>query len=389
MTQDKKPPADDKLDQDQAETPNESSDRPTETVANPAPGPAITEFQADSGRSSTAGAGLWLGVLNLLAVIALGAGGYLHLQDESNTEFRQQQRVDDLQETVNELDVARQGRNQRVTGIEEQAAETRRQVNELQRQQGRLKQQLVQTEAALAKLADQVQGGAHAWQRAEIEHLLLVANTRLQLQRDLEGAETALKLADERLAGLANPAYFEVRKLIARELGQVEAVPRLDLQALALQLDSLSSQVESLATRQPRVGRFDTELSISGGAPELPWHQRLWVSVQEAVGSLVSIRRDMDRREPLLPPDQSIYLRQNLRLQIESARLAALKRDTTNFRASLSQAESWLQRYFDTDKQAVNAALQNIRKLQALQLDPPLPDISGSLKALRRAGAEA
>ncbi len=352
----------------------------------PAREPATANPAAAAAPSRSGSAGLWLAVLDLLVIIGLAAAGYLYLRGEQQGQFAQQQQIDNLRNTVNQLDVAKQSRQQWFGDMEERSRESRRELTELQRQQVSLQTRLAQNESALGRLADQVQGGQHAWQRAEIEHLLLVANTRLQLQQDLDGAQTALQLADRRLASLSNPAYFEVRRKIAQELSQLEAVPRLDLQALALQLDSLSTQVEALATRRPKVGSFDTELTVTGGSPELPWHSRLWVSVTEAVNSLVSIRRDVERREPLLPPDQSFYLRQNLRLQLESARLAALKQDTANYRAALSQAETWLQRYFDTSQRPVSAALQSIAKLQGQQIKPVLPDISGSLEALRRTG---
>ncbi len=348
--------------------------------------PAPTRPPVAAAPSRSGSAGLWLALLDLIAIIGLAAAGYLFLQGQQRDEFAHQQQLESLKQTVNQLDVAKQSRQQWFGDMEERSRESRRELSELQRQQGALLTRLDQNEKALGRLADQVQGGQHAWQRAEIEHLLLVANTRLQLQQDLDGAQTALQLADRRLASLANPAYFDVRRQIAQELSRLEAVPRLDVQALALQLDSLSTQVEALATRRPRAGSFDTDLKVTGGSPELPWHSRLWVSVTEALNGLVSIRRDVERREPLLPPDQSFYLRQNLRLQLESARLAALKQDTANYRAALTQAQTWLQRYFDTGQRPVSAALQTIGKLQGLQLKPALPDISGSLEALRRTG---
>lgn len=333
--------------------------------------------------SRSGSAGLWLAVLDLLILIGLAGAGFLALQNFERQDFRQQQNLDNLGLTVNQLDVAKQGREQWFADIQERTRSTQRDLADLQRVQSAAQSHQEQIDRALSRLAVQVQGGQQAWQRAEIEHLLLVGNTRLQLQRDVEGARIALRLADQRLASMANPAYFEVRKRISRELTQLDAVPSIDLQALALKLSSLADQIDALAVRPPKVGVFSTEMRITGGDAELAWHQKLWVSLQEAIDGLVSVRRDVERREPLLPPDQTFYLRQNLRLQVESARLAALKLDSANYSAALRQAEGWLQRYFDAEQSSTAAALEAIRGLQPIALKPALPDISGSLNALR------
>ncbi len=369
------------------ETTAEAPD-PAPPAAEPEP-PLREETPQPARPSRIAGAGFWLALLDFLIIIGLAAAAYLGLQNLEHQRFGQQQDLTQLSQTVNRLDVARQGREQWFSDSDERSRETRREVAELLRQQAQLLARQEKSDQALARLANQIQGGKNAWQRAEIEHLLLVANTRLQLQRDLEGTRIALQLADSRLASLSNPAYFSVREKIAQELGQLEAVPRIDAQALALKLDSLTTQVDAMATRPVRVGQFDTELQFSGGPAESAWYTKLWISIQDAVSSLVSVRRDVDRREPLLPPEQGFYLRQNLRLQLESARLAALRLDTVNYRAALSQAENWLQRYFDSEQAACKAALQTIRTLQPMELKPALPDISGSLNALRMTELEA
>ena len=51
-------------------------------------------------------------------------------------------------------------------------------MDELQQARREAEQRATQTEQALAQLFAQVQGGQQAWQRTEVEHLLLVANTR-------------------------------------------------------------------------------------------------------------------------------------------------------------------------------------------------------------------
>lgn len=361
------------------------SDSPQTPPADPPP--SVVHSRASMSRTGLFG--LMLAIIALLAVIGLGAAGYLLSQQLQQQSFAAEQDRADLHKNLAAVQVDNKGRSQWFDGMSERSSKRERQIEALQNAQQQDASRQSKLEASLSKLSEQVQGGQQAWQRAEIEHLLLVANTRLQLQKDLEGAQIALKLAQERLQSLADPAYFNVREQIANELTRLDAVQQPDVQALALKLASLTNQVDALPTRQTWRGHFDTDLKLTTGPEQQPWHKRLWVSMEQAVGSLISIRRDVERREPLLPPDQSFYLRQNLRLQLESARLALLRGDSANFKAALRQADDWMTQYFDTEHNATKAARKTINTLAGQVISVALPDISGSLKTLRSVGREA
>ncbi len=372
-----------------ADAPRAEQDNPPQAAA-PTPPPAAPKVIANDRPASRSGiAALLLVLIALIAIAGLGAAGYLVVQNFEHQRFALESRVDALNTTVSELGVDSKGRGQWFDTMAERTRELERSQQELQRAQNDNRAHQQRVDGALQTLAEQVQGGQHAWQRAEIEHLLLVANTRLQLQQDVDGAQIALKLADERLVSLANPAYFKVREQITRELTRLDSVERPDEQALALKLSSLVDQVGALEIQETARGAFSNELKLTTGPEDAPWHQRLWVSLNEAVGSLISVRRDVERREPLLPPDQGFYLKQNLRLQLESARLALLKQDSANFKVALRQADEWLQQYFNPQQASTKAARAAIADLQKQTIKPALPDISGSLTALRAVGRGA
>ena len=343
--------------------------------------PRISEVQAVPSRAGSAG--LWLALLDLLALLALGAAGFLAFQALQGQGQAQEQRLETQRERISDLELAGQGREQWRSQANSRLNETESQLQRLQRRQEHLSARQDGAESAISDLSERVKGGQNAWQRAEVEHLLLIANDRLQLSRDLDGATLALRLANERIAILSDPAYLPVREAIAGEISRLDAVPRVDLQAVALKLGSLAEQVQALPVRESGRGIFRAEAARSRQAAEQRWYEQAWVAVQEAIASLVTVRRDVERREPLLPPDQEFYLRQNLRLQLESARLAALDRDAASYNAALRQAESWLQTYFDSERAGARASLRTLRELQGQTLKPALPDISGSLRALR------
>ena len=85
---------------------------------------------------------------------------------------------------------------------------------------------------------------------------------------------------------------------------------------------------------------------------------------------------------PLLAPDEAVYLELNLRLMLERAQLAALRRQQVVFEASLGTAREWLLEYLDQEEPVVTQVVSEIDGLLEVQLDQPLPDISASLSAL-------
>ncbi len=90
-------------------------------------------------------------------------------------------------------------------------------------------------------------------------------------------------------------------------------------------------------------------------------------------------------------PEQRWFLVQNLKLQLETARLAVLKEDTASLRASITTALDWLDAYFDRSDADVANAMESLGRMAELELRPDLPDLSSSLETVRasryRAGA--
>lgn len=219
-----------------------------------------------------------------------------------------------------------------------------------------------------------------AWRMAEVEYLLTVANHRLILAQDPDTAIAILETADERIKAIGDMSLLKVRKVIADELLALRAMPEVDVSGLALRVASLINSVEELPLRDKK--RIAIALNEKADVAPLDWRQipmALWNDVK----SLVQVRRHQQPTEPLLPPEQTQYLYQNLTLKLEQARLAVLQRDTALFRQSLGEAESWVTSYFEPESSAVTNVVASLKGMLKIELQPTLPDVSGSLRLLR------
>lgn len=235
-------------------------------------------------------------------------------------------------------------------------------------------------ESSLSALQGISSGLRDTWLLAEAEYYLQIGNAQLELAGNPELARIALELADERLASLGNPALTDVRRAIADELRGLRAMSDVDVAGTALTLASLADAVDSLALTQDVVEPDFSDPSVS---EELSGFDRAWASLKSSLSDVISVRRSDAPVEPLLPPDAAYFLRSNVTLQLQAARLALLKGEETLYEQSLADAENWLREYFDTDTRPVESALATIGELKNARLSPVRPDISGSLALLR------
>lgn len=217
------------------------------------------------------------------------------------------------------------------------------------------------------------------WLHAEAAYLLRLANQRLQLERDVEGAAALLRTADARLREADNPALVPVRREIASELAALEAVPAVDRTGLYL---ALNAQQELIAG-QPLAQDIE-EMTADAAIEEAPtggWQQQLSRFGNE-LKDLVTVRKHDEALEALIAPEQESYLRQSVRLVLEQSQLALLKEEQELFEASLGKALTLIRGYYDMDVSGVQSVIARLEALQQRSIRPELPDISGSQQAL-------
>jgi uroporphyrin-III C-methyltransferase len=273
----------------------------------------------------------------------------------------------------------------RIDGIQ---AEVGRELDTARRQQQAALDRQEQTQQAVERSVSQLRAqmgrSQDGWLLAEVEYLLRIANQRVQLQRDVATALAALEAADARLHELSDPGYLAVREALAAEIGQLKAVPAVDTGGLALKLASLEARVAEL---QPAGARY-VPARDRNGEPGASLAASDWREVPgivwQAIRRLLVVRSHQEPATPMLPPEQEYFLDQNLRLALEAARVALLRSDAEQYRASLETAQRWLVQHYDGEHPATASLGNELHHLLQQDIRPALPDISGSLRLLRQ-----
>ncbi|WP_455216940.1 uroporphyrinogen-III C-methyltransferase [Kaarinaea lacus] len=252
---------------------------------------------------------------------------------------------------------------------------------ELQLAHQSLQNENIALKATMDTVSAQLGRTTIAWRLAEVEYLLTVANHRLNLVQDRTTAIAIFETADERLLAIGDPGLLDVRKAIADELNLLRGISEPDLTGMALTLASLAKEVEKM----PLIFKERVDLATGNKQRAKPesWRE-IPAAMWEEIKGLVVIRRHEQPTEPLLSPDEAWFLHQNLRLKMEQAQLALLRRDTSLFRKNLEEANVWIQTFFDADSPVVSNARTTLDSLAGVELKLNLPDVSGSLRVLRR-----
>ncbi len=224
-------------------------------------------------------------------------------------------------------------------------------------------------------------GVRDSWLLAEAEYYMQIANAQLQLAGNPNLARLALLQADDRIRQLANPALTNIRRALSNELRALELINQPDIEGVTLTLASLAEVVQSLPLRQqidiPDEDDPENESELSG-------IDRAIASLKSTVGDVVSVRRTDEAVRPLIAPESAFFLRANLSLQLQVARLALLRGERAAFQQSLDDTDTWLGEYYDADSAQVQSARKTIVEIRDGLFDMAMPDISESLRLLRQ-----
>ncbi|MCS4505125.1 hypothetical protein KBTX_00327 [wastewater metagenome] len=327
-------------------------------------------------------------VLAIVSVLAVALGGWWGWQRYQAFAARQaslvdqqalKQRSDGLDERISELRGRLSSLDERTAGRDQRLAELKASLDAVTETQSQLK-------AQMDRVAELAQVNRDDWRRSEAAYLARVAVHRLRYYRDVDAALGALKAADGMLSALGGEVIAE-RKAIRQAIDRLLAVTEPKTDRIASTLAGIADGVDGLRLRAgaeplPAAKAADHGGEAGGEGARGPLG-RAWSEFRGAMGELVVVSGPEREVVPLRPIRERFFLRENLRLQLESARLAAIRGDGALYRDSLKRARDWLSRYYDDGDAAVADALDRLDALADRPVRVTLPDIQSVLAPVR------
>ena len=349
--------------------------------------------------------------VGLVALLALGLA------------WQSQQRLKQVEQEL----VRRQDNSQSEANI---ARDQARQAQDLSRDTAA---KVALLDARLAEVAvqrEQLEGLMQSMNRSRDENVVgdIEASLRVAMQQgtitgSAEPLVAALRQADERLARYKQPRLEGVRRAVTRDLERIKAVSVVDVSTLTIKLDEVVRQVDDLpllAVAQPgqdpsgtsgmsgtSAGQHPTpsapsaatkaaapRKAVSGASQagiaaeaEPGWWSRLWdqagdrwtalsADVWREARGLLRVTRIEHPEAALIAPEQSFFLRENLKLRLLNARLALLSRQFDTAQVDLREAQAMLDRYFDARSRKLTQTSELLRQVQgqSRQVSVPRPD---------------
>lgn len=247
--------------------------------------------------------------------------------------------------------------------------------------QSRDQQEVLQT------LYDQLAENREASAVAEVEQLISIANQQLQLAGNVKAALLALDAANTRLEPLTLPRANQLRETIALEIENLRKLPQVDVAEVSRQLESLSELSATLpliSERQPTLNESLTKANAPKDAKPMTTLEKLALPIWQDIKSLVTVERIDKPEPPLLSPDNALYLRENIKLRLLTARIALLQHDDVTYKSDLNNVSKWLNLYFDNKHPNTIKALNLLKKLADNDVNIELPQLTESMAALDR-----
>ncbi|MFB0899184.1 MAG: uroporphyrinogen-III C-methyltransferase [Polaromonas sp.] len=265
----------------------------------------------------------------------------------------------------------------------------------------------------------------------ELEANLRLAQQQAQLIGSAEPLLAALKSAEQRLARAAQPHLTPVQRAVVVDAERIKSAALTDVPAMLLKLDELVRLVDGLpvandvlrgemqaaAGLTAPVSEPEPLPSVSASAPSSSstptptilaaaadtthsgfaqffdlqalsrWSGLLLQGLREEAQSLLRVSRIDWPEAALLAPEQSFFLRENIKLKLLNARLALLSRQTDAARSDLASVQVSLTRYFDPSSRKTQAAKALLQQTQAQLRTTELPRFDETLAALATAAA--
>jgi uroporphyrin-3 C-methyltransferase len=258
----------------------------------------------------------------------------------------------------------------------------------------------------------------------DIESAIRLAIQQSQLTGSTQPLISALQGAEQRIERAAQPRLNPVQRAIARDIERIRAASLVDVPTLAASLDGTVRQLDELPLRNglptvttapvpeaasaPDSSAVTTAAAGGANAPadeagpataeveasawEQAWSRfnawrsstaaRWWAQFRQGTADLIRVSRIDQPEAALLSPEQSYFLRENLKLQLLNARLGLLARQFDTARADVQTSRTLVERYFDPAAPSTRLVLQTLTQLQQDLRQESLPRPDDTLAAL-------
>jgi len=317
-----------------------------------------------------------LSAVAIVIALAIGAGLYLNGKHQADSQAQTNQALSE------QLSALQQQLGSDKKQLTQQLDSTQAALQEARTQQDNSAKEL---ESLRDKVATISGNDTRTWLLAQADYLVKLAGRKLWSDQDVTTAAALLKSADTSLAEMNDPSVMNVRRALTQDISTLSAVSQVDYDGIILKLNQLSNGVDNL-----RLADNDSDDSpMDADSGELSsslkeWRQNLVKSWHNFMDDFITIRRRDNTAQPLLAPNQDVYLRENIRSRLLIAAQAVPRHQDEIYKQSIDAVSTWVRAWYDTNDAATKAFLAQLDELSQQNIAMDVPDTLESQALLEK-----
>jgi uncharacterized protein HemX len=333
---------------------------------------------------------LFIAMLALLFSVAAIAAGYKHWQRTIDKVRLNQSAISDLKNEIAALRKTTDSSSIRdefaktVHEAQQKNEDTIKALQTLQTQTAQtadsINAQLTQLGSLQVRLQPNTPEQANEWLIKQAELLLQTANREFAINQQPALALQAFKQADETLAQVSDVSYLPVRTQLSNDMNTVQNFKPLNVQDAVQKINEWIEQIAALNPANVQSTALDVQVEQQTKPKQSgDWETYKQQAFDKLDKAIVIKRLDQPLKTEMNVESQRLA-NTLLQLRLENAKTLLLTRQTEAFRAQLALIQTLLKQYHKDNK--LKTIQEGLQALSQVELNPSLPDISGSLKQL-------
>lgn len=353
------------------------------------------EAQPAIGTQKKSYVGIIFGIINLIFILLLMAGGFYlfsEMKDKQKAqgdvinkgdmrEIEASKQINAFQSQLGAMQSQIASFNQELAGKDNHFTKTLADFSQLHSE--KLESTRKELSEEVTQLKRQLGKTRGDWLVADAEYLLTVANQRLHLMADVNTTRMALEAADQRLRESGDTAAFKVREQIAKEISALEVVALPDIVGMYSSLQTLKQDVNTLAVLLPYAGKPLTESKqVHDHAQKQDAEHGVLNSALQLLEGYVTVKHSDQPVTEIITEEEVEFIRQQLHVKIEMIKIALVQQNDALYKTNIADAVQWINSNFTKNKNS-KSFLSEFSRLDGIQLRTQFPDISQSLKMIK------
>ncbi|MBT5097802.1 MAG: hypothetical protein HOM74_00990 [Proteobacteria bacterium] len=268
----------------------------------------------------------------------------------------------------------------------------------------KLSAELLALNASNQQLEKQIQNNSNVlhqdqrgWRLKELQYILRIAQHRLLLDRDIDGAIAALETTDNRLSEINQTDLLPLRKLIAQQLQKLASYPAPDYVGLQFKLDQLIIAFQNTYRREAHkaseknivIEETNTNTTVTEGneTADRSFLEETMDRAKTMLNQNVKLRQHTQTPLSFSAEQELTFSFQLIQEKLVTAKFAVSSRNDALFKQQLESAIDWLTK--EPQLGSNPKLLETIKKLSGISLEPNLPDISAPYKLLEKLSVDS